>query len=75
MQKPITDLKEGEKATIIAFEGGQGFLHKLRTMGIMEGKEIKLIAVHPFGGPIVIEINNRETTLGRGMAQKIIVEV
>ena len=75
LQVQLTRLKVGEKATIIRLEGGQQFQKKLRTTGIREGKIIVLLTKQPFGGPIVVEIDGRETTIGRGMAQRIIVDV
>ncbi len=74
MEKPITKIKEGEKATIIRLIGGYGFQRRLRTMGIREGKIVKVVTRHPFGGPLVVEIDGRDTTIGRGMAERIIVE-
>ena len=75
MKIPLTKLKKGEEAKIIRLEGGYSFQRKLRVLGITEGKTVKNLTVQPFGGPIVLEVCGRQTTLGRGMAQKIIVEV
>jgi ferrous iron transport protein A len=44
-------------------------------MGIREGKRLKVVAVHPFAGPLVLEIEGREITLGRSIAQRIMVRV
>jgi ferrous iron transport protein A len=44
-------------------------------MGIREEKKVKMVARQPIQGPIVIEIDRRQTTIGRGMANKIIVEI
>lgn len=74
MTQPLTDLREGQKARIISLQGGGQFQRKLRTIGIREGKDITLLTRQPFGGPVVIEIDDRETTIGRGMARRIIVE-
>lgn len=56
---------------------GQGcsFQRKLRTMGIREGKKLKVVAVHPFAGPLVLDIDGRQITLGRSIAQRIMVRV
>lgn len=75
MGTPITNLKAGEEAVIIGLVGSYGFQRKLRTMGIIEGKTIKVLAKQPFSGPLVVEIDGRKTTIGRGMAQRIIVGV
>jgi ferrous iron transport protein A len=44
-------------------------------MGIREGKRLKVVAIHPFAGPLVLDIDGREITLGRSIAQRIMVKV
>lgn len=53
---------------------GKGAERKLFEMGIMPGTELRIIARHPFQGPVVIKIGNSEIALGRSIAQKIEVE-
>ncbi len=74
MTTNLLQLKKNAQATIISLMGGRYFQTKLRTMGIREGKMVKLVATHPFGGPVVIEVSGRKTTIGRKMAERIIVE-
>ncbi len=71
MDIPLTHLKEGEVARIVNLRGGRVFQRRLRTMGIREGKNIKIVTKHPMGGPLVIDIGGRNTTIGRGMAGRI----
>jgi len=73
-QIPLADLKENEGGIIIRLEGGQGFQRKLRTLGIREGKKIRILT-RMFRGPIVVEVDGRSTTIGRGMVRRIIVDV
>jgi len=75
MDIPLTQLREGQKARITRLEGGHGFQRNVRTRGIREGKVVEVVTRHPIGGPIVIEIDGRETAIGRGMARRIFVEV
>jgi ferrous iron transport protein A len=70
----LTYLTPRKKAKIVSLEGGQGFQRKLRAMGIREGATITIISKQPFRGPITIKIGSCQTTLGRGMANKILVE-
>lgn len=74
LEKKVTELKEGQRGRIIRLDGGQHFQRKLRTMGIREGKVIAILAKQPLGGPVVVEIDGRDTTIGRGMASRIVVE-
>ena len=74
----MVNLKEGQSGIIVRLEGrlegGLHFQRKLRTIGIREGKNILILAKQPLGGPVVVEIDGRDTTIGRGMASRIIVE-
>ena len=75
MEIALRDMKAGQKATIVRLEGGRTFQKNVRSRGIREGKVLTVVTKHPMGGPLVISIDGRETGIGRGMAQKIIVEV
>ena len=66
-------LKEGEKAAILALHGGGAFQHRLRSVGLKEGKLLRVVARHHFSGPMVVEIERRQITIGRGMAHKIAI--
>ena len=69
----LSQLKPDEKAIIIALHGGCGFQHRLRCVGLKEGKMLRVVARHHFSGPLVVEVERRHITIGRGMAQKIMV--
>lgn len=73
MEITLFDLKTGKKATIKRLEGGVEFRKKLASLNIRVGKSIRKIAVQPLHGPVVIEIDNTEATIGMNMAKKIVV--
>jgi ferrous iron transport protein A len=73
--KLLTALDEGDTATIVELPGGSGFLHRLRGIGIKENKTVRVIAKHPFSGPVVLEVDGKQVTIGRGMAERIAVAV
>jgi len=75
MQNTLSSLKPNQSGKIVRIEGGYGLQRKLRTLGIREEKKVKMVARQPIKGPVVIEIDNRQTTIGRGMANKIIIEI
>lgn len=75
MEKPLAGMKEGEKGKVLRIDGGQSLRRNLQSMGIHEGKIVTIHTRQPAGGPIVIKIDNMTLTLGRGMAQKILVEI
>ena len=72
---PLSHLSINKKAKITSIQGGYGFQRKLSIMGIREKQEIKIVSRQPFHGPLTIEVRGSQMTLGRGMAQKITVEV
>jgi len=74
MEITLINLKSGEKAIIKRLEGGDTFRKKLASLNIRVGKIIRKITEQPFDGPVVIEIDNTEATIGMNMAKKIIVE-
>jgi len=75
LETVLSKMKENQQATILRLEGGKSFQRKLRTIGIREGKLINILTKQPLGGPVVVEIDGRSTTIGRGMAGRIIVEL
>ncbi|MBN1166139.1 MAG: ferrous iron transport protein A [Methanospirillaceae archaeon] len=71
----ITELEKGVSGKIIGLQGGCGFVNQLRSMGIREGKIISIVTIHPFRGPVVVRLDGKLITLGRGFANRIIVEL
>lgn len=74
METQLAKVAEGKTAIIKRLDGGHKFQGRLRLMGIQEGKDVKVVTRQLAGGPIVIQVEGRQTTIGRGMAHKIIVE-
>ncbi|MFH1440289.1 MAG: FeoA family protein [Candidatus Woesearchaeota archaeon] len=74
MSKSILEMEPESSAKIIELDGSEEFKRKLATLNIRIGKTIKKIAMQPFRGPIIIEVDATKVTIGRGIASKIIVE-
>jgi len=72
MTQPVTSLETGMSAVILRLEGGFLFQRKMGAIGIRVQKTIRLVAKHPFHGPVVVEVDGRAITLGRRMAEHII---
>jgi len=70
----LTDLKSGEKGTIVEILGGPALKSRLSAMGIFEGKEIVKVSGHFLGGPVILGLGKTRIALGSGMAGKIAVE-
>lgn len=71
---PLLEHKAGTVLHIVALAGGKGMSGRLRSMGIREGKDIEIVTKHPMKGPLVVRIEGRSVTIGRGIASKIIAE-
>jgi ferrous iron transport protein A len=71
----VLELEEGKTAKIIGIQGGHGMQNQLRSIGILEGKDIVVVTHHPFKGPVVVKIDRKMISLGRGLASRIMVEM
>jgi ferrous iron transport protein A len=71
----LLDLSYQKNAKITRIIGGIVFQNRLACMGILVGREIKIVSKQPFRGPLTVEVCGCMMTIGRGMAQKILVEV
>lgn len=73
MRKSLTDLITGEQGTVLAFEGGRSVNNRLTSLGFTPGVEI--CVVQNYGrGPLIVTVRGSRVALGRGEAQKIIVQ-
>jgi len=71
----LSDLSLGDAGRITRVVGGRGIHQKLAMMGIIEGSMIRVIKSASSGGPVVIEVERNSIAMGRGMAQKIYVQL
>jgi Fe2+ transport system protein FeoA len=69
---PLTMASPGQEVTLIDIYGGRGIRSKLYSMGLIPG--VKLTVLGTRGGPVIIALKDTRLALGRGMAQKIMVE-
>ncbi|ADB57228.1 FeoA family protein [Archaeoglobus profundus] len=70
---PLAMLPEGAKGKVVNIVGGIGALRKLMAMGIVPGKEIRVLGRR--GGAMLISINGTKFVIGRGLAMKVMVDV
>jgi len=74
MDEPVClyDIPQGDTVTVEKV-GGKRIAERLRAMGIVEGKRLRVISKMALGGPQVIMVGNTRITIGQGMAKKILV--
>ena len=73
--KQLSQLSVDDIGRVYDINGGYGFQRKLNSMGIRKNQGIRIMSKQPFRGPITVKVCGCMTTIGQGMAQKIIVEV
>ena len=74
LMKRLLQIPPGSSVRVIDFDGGINLRSKLTQYGIHPGDSLRLLRKAPLGGPLLVECNEREIALGRGVADKIIVE-
>jgi Fur family ferric uptake transcriptional regulator len=72
-QMPLVLAKQGERLKIHEFIGGAGSRVRLMAMGLRVGDEIDVIT-NTSNGQLVIAADFKRLVLGRGLAQKILVQ-
>ena len=72
--KTLLQFSPGDSVRVIDFAGGINLRSKLIQYGIHPGDCLHLLRKAPLGGPLLVECHQREIALGRGVADKIIVE-
>jgi len=81
---PLTTLRNGETGTVTSiraggggrgFGRGWGFEQRLMDLGLTPGTKVTVVKSAPFHGPVEILVRGSRLALGRGMADKILVEI
>lgn len=71
----LSKLKGGDSAVVKDIKGGHSVHHRLGRLGLHPSDRIRVIRNGFFGGPVLIEVHGIEVGIGKGMAEKIEVEV
>ncbi len=75
MYKTLIELKKGEQAEVVSFEGGHEMSRRLEGLGVRPGKIISRISSQLMAGPVTICVDGRQTAMGRGIASKVRVKM
>jgi len=71
----LSELKASEKGVIVSvFEENPEMLQYVGSLGLYPEVEVEVKSVAPFGGPILVSMKNVEKTLGKELAEKILVQ-
>lgn len=70
---PLGLLPARQGATERAVSDGFGLRRRLTDLGLVRGRLVRVVQ-NDFAGPIIVSVGDVRLALGRGMAQKVIVE-
>lgn len=73
MEKKLSEMEYEEEGTVTDIEGT--LRKKVAGMGIRVGKRVKMITKQPVKGPVVVVVDEANTSLGLDVAEKISVEM
>lgn len=69
----LLEVPFGQRVRLVSIQ--DALRPKLKIYGLHTGDYIRVLRVAPLGGPLMIEVNEREIALGRAVAEGILVEV
>ncbi|MEW5903405.1 MAG: FeoA family protein [Pseudomonadota bacterium] len=67
----LASLRQGETATIVAIHAEQSLHQRLLALGFRVGKQIELIRLAAFAGPLQVRLGTTDVVLRRSEASKI----
>jgi DtxR family transcriptional regulator, Mn-dependent transcriptional regulator len=74
--KRLTELDPGEEATVLRVPDGDGdLLRYLASRALVPGQRVQLIQAEPFGGPLTLRADGRETAISRQLGEQIRVSI
>lgn len=73
MEKKLSDMKFGERGIVKKIPGD--LRNYVTGMGLRLNKPVEISSKQPMKGPVVVSVGNSSISLGRNLAEKIIVEV
>ena len=69
----LSNAKVGETFKLVAIEGGTHIRRRLADLGLNTGMTLKVIN-DIAEGPMILSVKDSRLAIGRGMAEKIVVE-
>lgn len=71
----LSNLKSGEEGVVAFSHGGRRACQRLNDMGMTRGARVKVVNSAPFKGPVEVLVRDTTLVLGRGLADKVFVEI
>ncbi|MEN6575719.1 MAG: FeoA family protein [Phycisphaerales bacterium] len=71
--RPLSTVTSGDTVRLVRVRAGRGLNSRLASMGFVPNVEIRVVSnSHP--GPFVLVVKDVKMVLGRGVAQKILIQ-
>lgn len=70
----LDQLLPGQRARVEAIHGDDYLVQRLLEMGLLEGEEIEVLNLAPFGDPMEIRLRDYRLSLRRSEAARVTVE-
>ena len=70
----LTEMKDGQRGTVIQIKGGHGLTRRLESLGIRPGQMVVMTSGPFMKGPVTLRVGQGQVALGYGMAGKVLVE-
>ena len=70
--KPLSLIKPGKNVRLVSITGGRFLQSRMMSMGLMQGTLIEVVK-NRGDGPVIVSVKGSRLVLGRGRAQKILV--
>jgi len=71
---PLTLASVGENVRLVDIRGGQEMRKRLADLGFNQGMTLRIVQMD-VNGPVILAVKDSRMVLGRGMAQKVMVEL
>ena len=70
----LLQVNNGNWVKVIRVAGGIEIERRLAQLGFLPGNKVRIIRSAPFHGPLLLDVEGREIVMGRGVANKVMVE-
>lgn len=71
--KKLSQVRQGKTVVLVRVDAGFGLNNRLAAMGLLPKVKIKVVSNH-YHGPFIIDLKGSRMALGKGMANKILVQ-
>jgi len=71
----LIQMRQNQKARILEISGGNILQHRLLSLGIYPGREIRKLSHIALRGPVTVRVGRSVFALGHSMAAKVLLEI